>query len=194
MWVFSHANTCAHTTEISMSLNWSNPLLRWGHTSQPITMGLESGTLPWANQLVVLFSFPPPTCSLFQFPQAPFHSFWNTISWVTHNPQKRKWLPVVGVCQSVSFFPLKLLSVYLLSLSATPLCATHSFTKCTIPGEIPQPPSLCPWLCLCLHWTGVSPVYGHLWSFSLWKGCSWVKSRVRAWVYLGMCVNVLLRV
>lgn len=116
-------------TETSMSLNSSNPLLRWGHTSQPITKNLESGT---PHEPINTSVLPPPFFPL-SFP-SPFHSFWNTISWVTTSPEAE----VVTICQSlpVSHFLLllKLSSLYLLSLSATPLCASHSFTKYTIPG------------------------------------------------------------
>lgn len=164
--------------EISVSLNWSNPLLRWGHTSQPITNNLESGTLPWANQHICAFFLPRSLCSL-SFPV----SFSFFLKYYFNDPPPEAEVVTICWCVPVSqfLFLLKLLSLYILSLYATPLCATHSFTKYTMLGEIPQPQrQFCTWLCLCLHWTGVYPVYGHLWTFPLWRGC-WIKS-VRVWV------------
>lgn len=136
-----------------MSLNWSNPLLRWGHTSQPITMGLESGTLPEPiNTFVGLFFSSSPTHS---FP-APFHSFWNTISWVTTSPQRRKWF----VCASLSVFfsPKALVLISLELVCHAIVCNSFIHKIHNTRGEIPQPPRLfCSWLCLCLHWTGLYP-------------------------------------
>ena len=124
--------------EISMSLNSSNPVLRWGHTSQPITIGTRIRH-PSLNQSTRLWFFSPPALSFSLSSPSPFHPFWNSISWATAHPQRRKWFTICW-CVPVShfLFLLKLLSLYLFSLSATPLCATHSFTKYTIPGGNPS--------------------------------------------------------
>lgn len=134
--------------EISVSLNWSNPFLRWGHTSQPITMSLE---------------IRHPTQSQSSCSALP--SFF-LLSWILSEILFHEEQPtprggsgyhlLVSASQSLLFL-LKLLSLYLLSLSATVLWLTHSFTKYTIPGEIPQrPKSFCSGICLRLHWSKVS--------------------------------------
>lgn len=116
--------------EISVSLNWSNPFLRWGHTSQPITMSLEIRH-PTQSQS---------SCSaLLSF----FLLSWILSEILFHEkrptPRGGSGYHLLASASQSLLFLLKLLSLYLLSLSATVLWVTHSFTKYTIPGGNPSP-------------------------------------------------------
>lgn len=104
--VLSHANTSRHVRKNSVSMNWSNPLLRWGHTSQPITMGLESGTLPWANEHVCAFFFSPTlslsflALSLSSLSFLISFSFFQKYYFMSTNPPPEA--EVVSICRWVS--------------------------------------------------------------------------------------------
>lgn len=109
--ILSHTDT--KHTELSMSLNCSNPLLRWGHTAQPITMQQESGTVPWANQHI---------CAVFSIPHAVSSSFLLKyyFMWVMRYHQRQKWLACVGAWNHVLFFSSPLLCLFV------SLCVPHS--------------------------------------------------------------------
>lgn len=119
----------------SLSMNWSNPVLRWGHTSQPITTGLDIRHPALSQSTCLCFFLSLSHHALSHSFLAGFHSFSNTISWVTRPPLHPPEAEVVTICWCVPdtfLFCPKLLSVCLSSLSAMALCATHSFTKYTM--------------------------------------------------------------
>lgn len=142
LWPHQHVETPMWD---SLSMNWSNPVLRWGHTSQPITTGLESGTLPWANQHVCVFFLSLATLSP---THAGFHSFSNT-SFVSNARPPR------GGSGFVS--PKALVHVSLELVCCRIVCDSFIHKVHNDVEEIPQTseavsaPDY-----LCLHWPGVS--------------------------------------
>lgn len=148
----------------SLSMNWSNPVLRWGHTSQPITTGLDirHPALSQSTCLCVFFSPLPRSLPFFL---AGFHSFSNTISWVTSPPPEAE---VVTICWCVPDFfvsPKALVRVSLELVCCGIVCNSFIRKVHNDVGEIPQTseavsaPDY-----LCLRWPGVSQLYGHLYN------------------------------
>lgn len=110
--VWCHAKTFS---EYSVSMNCSNPSLRWGHNSHPIKTAPESGIVPWANQHVR--GFLPPVSS---FPNSFFFflSFFLKFNFMSNNQ-----LPQAGVFRHLFFFFLwKLFFIWVYWVSLTLLC------------------------------------------------------------------------
>lgn len=98
--VWCHAKT---SSEYSVSMNCSNPSLRWGHNSQPIKTALaESGIVPWANQGVRGF-LPPVSCFFNSFFFLLFLSFFLEFNFMSNN-QLPEAEPFVGLHHSAVFF------------------------------------------------------------------------------------------
>lgn len=127
----------------SLSMNWSNPVLRWGHTSQPITTGLDirHPALSQSTCLCVFFSPSPRSLPLLSCWVSFFLKYY-FVSNVSPQPPEAE----------VVLFRSKLLSMCLSSLSAAALCVTHSFTKYTMTWRKslkPPKPFLLLTICVC---------------------------------------------
>lgn len=155
LWPHQHVETPMRR---SLSMNWSNPVLRWGHTSQPITTGLDIRHPALSQSTCLCFFFSPSPRSLPVF--SCWVSFFLKYYFVSNVPPAPVPLSppeaeVVTICWCVPdtfLFHPKLLSVCLPSLSAVALCATHSFTKYTMTwGKSLKPPKpfLLLTICVC---------------------------------------------
>lgn len=132
LWPHQHVETPMRGL---LSMNWSNPVLRWGHTSQPIRTGLDIRHPALSQSTCLCFFLSPSPLSLPVF--SCWVSFFLKYYFVSNVPTAPAppEAEVVTICWCVAdtfLFHPKLLSVRLSSLSDTALCATHSFTKYTM--------------------------------------------------------------
>lgn len=172
LWPHQHVETPMRG---SLSMNWSNPVLRWGHASQPITTGLDIRHPALSQSTCLCVFFSPSSRSL------PLFSCWVSfflkyyfMSNVPPPPGGGSGNHLLVCARHFFVSPKALVRVSLQLVCCGIVCASFIHKVHNDVGEIPQTSEAVSTPDYrCLHWPGVSQLYGHLYNpHPLQRGCS----------------------